>query len=63
MKQITSTLDREDLSVGVWFSMEHFESLLGCVNVLKVKHAVELFTEKISWPLRSYYVNSFYMDC
>lgn len=54
LRQRTSILEQEDLSVGELIEMERLEFLHGCVNALRANQLVVLFSERIPSP--SWYI-------
>lgn len=54
---------REGSSVGKRFGLERLETLQGCIIVVRVNHAIALFTKRTRWLLLRYNKSSFQIDC
>lgn len=42
--------------------IERFHTLESFLNVLRVNHVIEPFTERSRWPLHRFYLNKFYSN-
>lgn len=48
--------------MGEWLKMECLKNLHICLNILRKIHVLHIIMERISWPLRIFYLNRFYSD-
>ena len=54
--------DGQPVEVGKWFGIEHVDSIMGSVHVVRSNFTVHPFTPEIPWSHHRFYVNRFYRN-
>lgn len=50
------------MSVGEWFGVVSFDTIVGTVHVLRSNFAIHPFTPELPWSHHRFYINRFYRN-